>query len=244
MEIEMYSQIEKLQDSNWWYKAKKDLIKRTVERLDKKGQILDIGCGTGSNIIALEKCGSVLGIDISKEAIKYAKSKNKNLVIADAHKIPFKKGSITIALSLDVMEHLEKDSDFLEEVNSILGKNGYIIVFVPAFKFLWNDNDVWSHHKKRYSKKELNDLLNSHGFEIVLSSYWNLLSFLPNFIIATLQKLNRNTRKEVKNNLIGIPSALNEILYRLLLLENFIILSGYEIPIGVSALTIARAKKS
>ena len=76
-----------------------------LSRLEKKlislskGKILDIGCATGYYIPALNKKGNVLGIDISRQAIKVAKENGlTNCKTADIFKFRTNKKFETITL--------------------------------------------------------------------------------------------------------------------------------------------------
>lgn len=76
-----------------------------ASRLVRNKEVLDIACGTGYGSDYLIKNGaeSVIGVDISEEAIDYANNnyKNENLtfIIGDATKLPFEM-SILILLCL------------------------------------------------------------------------------------------------------------------------------------------------
>ena len=45
-------------------------------------------------------------------------------------------------LLLDVIEHIEKDRDFLRHVSQFLKPGGFIVVTTPAFQSLWSPVDV------------------------------------------------------------------------------------------------------
>ena len=53
--------------------------------------ILDAGCGTGINLKHLADFGAVIGLDLSKDALNFCKIRgNKNIIQADAERMPFK----------------------------------------------------------------------------------------------------------------------------------------------------------
>jgi len=68
-------------------------------------------------------------------------------------------------LLFDVLEHIEKDSDFLKHASSLLKKDGRLLVTVPAHQFLFSEHDAFLKHKRRYSMRSLKTALRNAGFE-------------------------------------------------------------------------------
>jgi len=82
-----------------WQKAQADYFTKVIETGKvKPGLTLDLGCGTGIKSIYLAKKGfKVIGVDISKTAIKYAKENARRagtkikFIVADATDLSFLK---------------------------------------------------------------------------------------------------------------------------------------------------------
>lgn len=183
MEDYLYDDLYNLEETHWWHKAKQDvLIEIFAKFLDKKDpEILDVGCGTGKTLETLQKYGNSYGIDSSKHAISYCLKRGfKNVKVGSAYKIPFKTGSFDVITMLDVLEHTDEERT-LPEVNRVLKKGGLLIVTVPAHQSLWSQWDIVLHHKKRYSKLGLVDVLKTNGFSVTKISY--LYSFLVGPVI-------------------------------------------------------------
>ncbi len=106
---------------------------------DKKlKKVLDVGCGTGKLVEFLTKSGfEAFGCDPSTEAIKIAKTINKNRCIkrSSASKLPYKNKIFDIVASISVIEHLtQKETKmFLKETKRVLKDNGYIFLVTPNF---------------------------------------------------------------------------------------------------------------
>jgi ubiquinone/menaquinone biosynthesis C-methylase UbiE len=93
---------------------------------------LDLGCGTGNLLAAAGKIGALfIGVDFSEEMLKRARSKGKNLVMADLHHLPFKDGCIDGAVSVNVFYQLPHPEAFVKEVLRILKPRGKIVVSTP-----------------------------------------------------------------------------------------------------------------
>jgi len=102
--------------------------KLLVEILDKEGNRLDVGTGTGEVLKKSTNRGLKVGIDLSMGMLKRAKDKCSYcyFLLADAENIPFKDLSFrTITLSL-VFRHIENRRAFLKEAYRVLEKGGQI----------------------------------------------------------------------------------------------------------------------
>jgi ubiquinone/menaquinone biosynthesis C-methylase UbiE len=108
-----------------------DLAKHEVKK------VLDLGCGVGRHSVLLASNGfEVVGMDISKNALKMARSwvqkerlENVALVRATMTNIPINDCCLDAVVSVSVMHHaLKKDIvRSISEVYRILGKNGWFI---------------------------------------------------------------------------------------------------------------------
>ena len=59
----------------WWFKGRRDIISKLLDGYKRDSTILDIGCSGGFLLELLKKKGfcNIVGIDISKDAIKHCK---------------------------------------------------------------------------------------------------------------------------------------------------------------------------
>ena len=93
---------------------------------------LDLGCGTGNLLeIAQDREVLFIGVDFSREMLKKAKKKGKNLVMADLHYLPFRKSSIDGITNVNVFYQLDHPKMFLKEVYRVLKPGGKIIISTP-----------------------------------------------------------------------------------------------------------------
>jgi len=126
-----------------------------------QGQVLEIGCGTGALLLDLKHMGfDVTGLDTSEQASRISKE------LLKGHEIPVTtspradwKGRFDIILACEVLEHIEDDAAALEEWLQWLKPHGTLIITVPAHQYLWNENDVWAGHFRRYDAASLTDAL-------------------------------------------------------------------------------------
>jgi cyclopropane fatty-acyl-phospholipid synthase-like methyltransferase len=101
------------------------------------GRAIDIGCGTGTNVITLAKAGwQVIGVDFAPHAIKLAKRKIKQAGIeaeilersaTDLHGIT---GPFDLALDIGCFHSIrDKKADYLAELERILAPGGYWLMY-------------------------------------------------------------------------------------------------------------------
>ena len=79
----------------------------------KGKKVLDIPCGVGWGTSLLKRAAFIIGIDISNEAIDYAKkhyeNKNRKFCVGDMQSIPLENDSIDVLICLEGFEHVSKD---------------------------------------------------------------------------------------------------------------------------------------
>jgi len=76
--------------------------------------------------------GKAIGLDISKNMLEYAKKKRKglNLILGDAHLLPFRDESFHLVVSIGLMEYVQKDI-VLKEIARTMKKGGLLIMVAP-----------------------------------------------------------------------------------------------------------------
>ena len=232
----------RVEQSHWWYTGRRKILTRFIEDIcrrvtDRRPRILDVGCGTGANLLMLSKFGDAEGVDVSEDALAFCHERGLEQVkLGAAEALPYDDGTFDLVTALDVVEHLDDDLAGLREMRRVLRPGGRVLLFVPTFMFLWGLQDDVSHHRRRYRMPELRHVLEQAGFEVERTTYANITFFMP---ILAMRKLMRLTgiKAESENN-INV-SALNGVLARILGAESGI-LKYVNIPFGVSGLCVAR----
>ena len=162
----------------------------------------------------------------------------ENIEIMDASDMHFNNNTFDLIISSDNLEHLKNDQEVLRDWNRVLKPNGILIVFVPAYKFLWSVHDTANYHFRRYSKWELCNKLLRANYSIVRCSYWNFILFVPIGMSILFSKLF--ARKAVySNKIFSIPVWMNNLLIKVMRFENRFTETN-DIPIGISIFFIAR----
>jgi SAM-dependent methyltransferase len=233
-----------VEQSHWWHQGRRRIIAGFVEEItsrikDHRPRILDVGCGTGANLLMLSKYGDAEGVDISEDALTFCHERGLDKVkLGAAEKLPFADATFDLVTALDVVEHLDDDLAGLREFRRVLRPDGRVLLFVPTFMFLWGLQDDVSNHRRRYRLSELRNVLASAGFEIERSTYANITFFLPILLIRKFMRLTGI--KTESENTINV-SAFNGIFGQLLGAESKF-LRFMNFPFGVSGLCVAKVK--
>jgi SAM-dependent methyltransferase len=234
----------RVEQSHWWHIGRRKIIASFVADIcrhvtDRRPRILDVGCGTGANLLMLSEYGDAEGVDVSEDALAFCHERGLEQVkLGAAEALPYDDGTFDLVTALDVVEHLDDDLAGLREMRRVLRPGGRVLLFVPTFMFLWGLQDDVSHHRRRYRMPELQRVLEQAGFEVERTTYANITFFMP---ILAMRKLMRLTgiKAETENN-INVP-ALNGVLGSILGAESAI-LKYVNIPFGVSGLCVGRVK--
>lgn len=146
---------------------KNDIVMQGLSTIS--GRILNIGIGYGLIEERLQNNKNIQlhAIDISDEAIKYAKKRFKgNFKVASSVNIPFKNSYFSCVLVLDVLEHLNDDqlSRTMSEIDRVIVRGGKLIVSVPLNE-LPKDSRL-NNHLRKYNLEQLELELENAGFHI------------------------------------------------------------------------------
>ncbi|MGO8820493.1 MAG: class I SAM-dependent methyltransferase [Desulfomonilaceae bacterium] len=177
----------KIEDSHWWFVGRRRIVEHIVGASvfdQTQKTLLDIGCGTGGNIGIFQDKFNCIGLDISEHAIVFAKKRfpKINFFCGDLKKIYPIIEKADILLLLDVLEHIENDSQFLRDLITKMKQGAHLVVTVPSNMSLWSPHDEFHGHFRRYTKQELLGMLEELPVSIKLLSYYN--SFLYPIIKA------------------------------------------------------------
>lgn len=148
-------------------------VKLILQLINKKGSILDVGCGRGLELQMLKQKGwQVLGTEIFNDSPTRLSNKNIPIIKSDIWKIEGtdKCDVITFWHSL---EHLYYPNKALEASFRLLKSGGYLIVAIPnfesfesrIFKKNWFHIDV-PRHLFHFSKTTLVNFVEKLGYKL------------------------------------------------------------------------------
>lgn len=235
----LYKDLYNLEETHWWHNSKRRIVVNRIQYYFKgeQSKILDVGCGTGKNLEQFKKIGEIYGLDGSKKAIEFCKKRGlENVRLGKAENMPFKTNSFDVITLLDVLEHTN-DNKTLQEAYRVLKKNGILVITVPAFSWLWSDWDKVLHHKRRYNKKDITDILNKNNFTVVYATYLYSFLVLPALIIRRIKGLFK--KREYSSDFRLSNNLLNWLMNFITKIE-FQIAQNIPIPTGTTILLVAQ----
>lgn len=249
MEQQVYQQFAELEREHWWFQGRRTVYMGLLESClddDKPGRILDLGCGLGGFIPELEKLGfEVFGADMDHDSLIYCLGRGMSRCCeVDCYKLPYADNSFDWVTLFDVAEHIENDSLMMHEVQRVLKPGGQVMISVPAYQFLYANNDRVAQHYRRYTRGGVAKLFEGANLDVERNTHTNAL-LSPLIIPAVLalkliEKFILGQGASGHTNLsLGLPAPINKLLYLIFAAE--LPLSRHlNLPFGHSIAAIAR----
>ena len=152
-------------------------------------KVLDIACGEGyGSALLAEVAQSVVGVDISQEAIDHASTtyvqENLHFIQGSATKLEFADASFDAIVSFETIEHLAEQEQMIAELTRVLRPDGILIMSSPNRPIYSEESgELNEFHVKELDLDEFNSLLSQHfenicfyGQRIQIGSIMNSLA--------------------------------------------------------------------
>ena len=242
MERAVYRHMADLDQRHWWYLGRRQVLATLIERLARPpadGRILEVGCGTGHNLAMLRKFADVDAVELDEGVRAIAESRLGREVISD--RLPELKGvpdrTYDLIGAFDVIEHINDDRAALEAIAQKLRSGGKLVLTVPAHPWMWSAHDVINHHKRRYSKRSLRELIDGSPLKLDSIGYLNSLLFPLALAERLVSKLSGK-----EDTQLGIPpEPINALLTSIFAAERHVI-GRLPLPPGLSFYAVASSQ--
>jgi len=162
-------------------------IKKAVEfvKVKKNSKILDAGCGTGNLLKILEDKNANLklyGVDISKEMLKIARKKLKNVKIklGATEKLTFKKDYFDYIFSIDAFHHYYSHDLVMRNFYRILKKDGCLIIVDFSFGIFLNKifSKIEPGNNEMHTALEFKELFKQYKFKDIRQNRLGIFTIL------------------------------------------------------------------
>jgi 2-polyprenyl-3-methyl-5-hydroxy-6-metoxy-1,4-benzoquinol methylase len=196
--------------NHWYYQSKAAATLKLIKNYDPS-VIFDVGAGSGyfsrymlRHTSAREAwCVDVCypgSSDSDEEGKPVRCRKEVDFVNAD------------LVLIMDVLEHIDDDSEFLKNYVSRVPQGAKFLISVPAFQFLWSGHDVFLEHKRRYTLPQLEALVSRTGLVIEKSNYYFGFVFPAALVTRLADKIVHRKTEQKKSQLKKLSHFVNKIL--------------------------------
>lgn len=120
-------------EENYWFQRHVAAYRFAAEQV-RGMRVLDAGCGEGYGAAILAgTAAEVVGVDRDGGVVRHASSRypGVSFEVGDLTAIPFPGRSFDVVAALQVIEHLERPREFLDECARVLKPGGLLILSTP-----------------------------------------------------------------------------------------------------------------
>lgn len=247
-----HEQFETLERDHWWFRGRRrvylELLREALGGAAIE-RVLDVGAGTGGFLFELERLGDVVHwVEPHADGARRCLARGyPRGVRAIAEDLPYAAMSFDLVALFDVLEHTDDEARVLGEVARVLRPEGLAVISVPAYPWLWSENDETSEHRRRYTRARLRGALEQAGLEVVRCTHANalLLPAIAACLLAGegLRLVGLHAPSAQRTNLgVRLPAPLGRLCYRLFIAE-LPFSRRWDLPFGHSILALARRRK-
>jgi hypothetical protein len=238
-------QCHQLEERSFWFQHRNKCISILVKHFSQNKTFWDIGGGNGFVSRHLQNQGvETVLLEPGQQGAQNAKSRGiDHIICGSLEDSGIKAGAIESAGMFDVLEHIEDDKVFLKKLHVASNQDAYLYLTVPAYNFLWSNDDKNAGHFRRYTLKQLSARLAECSFKVVYQTYF--FSFLPIPVllfrtIPSLLGLNKNSGNMKKHENEHSGFRLLALLSKICRWEQERIGALRSIALGGSCLVVAK----
>lgn len=236
-----------IEDHSFWFRHRNQAIVEMIRSFPPAGPVYDVGGGNGYVSLGIKNAGfEAVLVEPGVEGAKNALARGIEPILPATFKeARFSDKSLDAVGIFDVLEHIKDQSDFLYEIHRKLKPAGKLYITVPAYPFLWSQEDKMAGHFRRYTLHALTSLLRQHRFTIHYSSYFFAMLPVPILLFRTLPTwlgmTKTPTLEHHQKQHMNRTSFVSSFFDAALNLELSLLRKKFKIPFGGSCLVCAEA---
>jgi SAM-dependent methyltransferase len=236
-----------VEERYWWYRGMRRIARRVAPALftlDPGARLLDVGCGTGANLVDMappESAVRGVGLDLSFEALRLCRRRGLfRLVLGTAERLPFRSGVFRGVSCRDVLAHVPDDHEAAREIARVAAPGAVVYLTTAALRAFSGEQDVATHLLRRYSVPDFTELVGDSGLLVSRTGYVNFLLSPGIFAVRRVRALLVPSRETaaVRSEFHLAPAPLDGLLEGVLRLEA-VLLRKWRFPFGVTAFVSA-----
>lgn len=160
------------------------LIEEVLDNHNVSGRVLEIGCGSGRITEKIvRRSAETLLVDLSSNMLDFTKARVEDAAtgpitthVGSAYELPLETASVDAVVSINVLSHIEKPSDFMSEVARVVRPGGSLVLNFPIWHSLFLPGALLVKARKKainfdvysrwYSSREVRRLFDDAGITI------------------------------------------------------------------------------
>lgn len=184
MVMEAHAELEELrrESQSWWYTARRKLLREAAVQAvhdRREARVLDLGCA-GQLRFEDDALLRVCNLHSSLQVIAFRQMEgDANLVCSRLEELALASNSLDAIVAGDILQSCPDDIVVLREIRRVLKEGGHLCLTVPAYSFLWGEDDEARGHQRRYTVSELRRKLATCGLQVHRASYFVACAFPP-----------------------------------------------------------------
>jgi ubiquinone/menaquinone biosynthesis C-methylase UbiE len=232
--------------SGFWFDHRAAAVRRDLEELGITA-MWEVGAGTGAMAHRLQSASTeVVTVEPLTAGARASASLGLASLCGTLQDLHLPDRSISSIGVFDVLEHLEDPKSVVQEMHRVLEPSGLVIATVPAFQWLWGDEDDVAGHRRRYTKSTLTAEFSACGFTKIRTEYLYASLVPPAALLRALPyRFGRRASREavlqsMRNQLRILPAA--DRLARGILAVESRVARLVPLPFGLTVLGVFRKR--
>jgi ubiquinone/menaquinone biosynthesis C-methylase UbiE len=167
---------------SWWYTSRRKLLREAVSQAvhgKRAARVLDLGC-TAQLEFGESPVYRACSVHSSLKTLAFRQIEgDTNLVCLRMEDLALASNSFDAVVAGDMLQSCADDMAALREMRRVLKDGGLLCLTVPAYSFLWGEDDEARGHQRRYTVSELRRKVTTCGFQVHRASYFVASAFPP-----------------------------------------------------------------
>ncbi len=224
-------------DAHWYYRAKSAAMLRMLHG-EQVGEVLDVGAGSGFfSRVLLDRTAAPAAVCVDPNYAADTSEDHNGKPIRFVRAVDAFGGNVV--LMMDVLEHVPDDTALLRDYAARVRPGTRFLITVPAHRWMWSGHDVFLEHYRRYTLRDVEQLILRAGLTRVATSYYFGLTLPLAAGVRLGRRLNPLHVETPGSDMRPHGALVNQVLLRLSQLE--LGLLGRNRVAGLSVIAVARA---
>jgi predicted TPR repeat methyltransferase len=235
--------IDAVELSHWWYRGMRETCSALIAPLLPERRplnVLDIGCGTGGNLLELASLGSAQGLDPSVLCVDACRRKGLTCTRGSMSDLSAVPGPFDLVTMFDVLNQAapQEVASILSGIKRVLVPGGLLVFREPAMAIAGGAHDRAVGIQQRFTRRSVLEALERAGLEPLRVTYLNTLLFPAIVLRRRIGELVAG-RNHVASDVHPTGPVVNALLLGVLRAEGHL-LRAVDLPFGVSIFAAAR----